>query len=661
MPLLERVSRAIDQHGLIPKLVRQLPRFTMLLAILGVSWLFVLPLHGQYRITYISENALMPSQAYSFFRESEWNIVRGYREEVVRAFEEQDMTGKNELMTTWLDNIGYKVATHEINSNESVVYGIFHAPRGDDTEAMVLVAPWFTFDGEQNAGGVALTIALARYFYRMSIWSKNIIVVFPKNGQLSLRSWVEAYHTSLDKTAGSIESAVVLEYPSDADHLDYIELNYAGVNGQLPNLDLVNCAVFISEHEGFKVSLQQTPKGQLWARDYGSRLTVLLKSIFELSMTGLLKGGGNGCEAFSGWNIQAISLRAKKGADSHDITTFGRVVEAIFRSVNNLLEKFHQSFFFYLMLAPRNFVSIGTYLPSAVLISVGYALASLSAILTNNNRNNDLSQTLRLRSPNIDPIPLCVGFAIFFLIFTISTIFGVSMMYVAERYPYDNDNVDGYRKLTFTVIFSGVFFSFYASLAPSLSLSKETDDHKKFKAQVVRTLNALALFFLTVVLIGLLVVHFALSFTIGVCALPLAFISYGPQSSQSRAKLINSALLLISCPWSTILAAGVLSSVGFDLDMVRNIAQNFHLGTAREIVSALHFPSSLDYAEWQYLLDGPTEIFVGLISAYKHFQSWTWLAICYGWFTTWLCLWAISISDVTYGEEITELEAKPAK
>lgn len=46
------------------------------------------------------------------------------------------------------------------------VYSILHAPRGDATEAIVLVAAWTNMDGELNQSGVALALTLARYFKR---------------------------------------------------------------------------------------------------------------------------------------------------------------------------------------------------------------------------------------------------------------------------------------------------------------------------------------------------------------------------------------------------------------------------------------------------------------------------------------------------------------
>jgi glycosylphosphatidylinositol transamidase len=70
-----------------------------------------------------------------------------------------------------LRGVGLTVArqNHTYESSQSSyagqnVYGILHAPRGDATEAIVLVAPWKNMQGELNKKGVALTLTLARYF-----------------------------------------------------------------------------------------------------------------------------------------------------------------------------------------------------------------------------------------------------------------------------------------------------------------------------------------------------------------------------------------------------------------------------------------------------------------------------------------------------------------
>jgi hypothetical protein len=54
------------------------------------------------------------------------------------------------------------------------VYAILHAPRGDATEAVVLVGAWKNMKGELNRSGVTLVLTLARYFKSMSLlWTER--------------------------------------------------------------------------------------------------------------------------------------------------------------------------------------------------------------------------------------------------------------------------------------------------------------------------------------------------------------------------------------------------------------------------------------------------------------------------------------------------------
>lgn len=55
------------------------------------------------------------------------------------------------------------------------MYSILHAPRGDATEAVVLVAAWRNMDEELNQSGVALVLTLARYFKSMPFKSSQIL------------------------------------------------------------------------------------------------------------------------------------------------------------------------------------------------------------------------------------------------------------------------------------------------------------------------------------------------------------------------------------------------------------------------------------------------------------------------------------------------------
>lgn len=53
-------------------------------------------------------------------------------------------------------------------------------------------------------------------------------------------------------------------------------------------------------------------------------------------------------------------------------------IESIFRSLNNLLERFHASFFLYIMTSIVSFVTVGSYLAAPVLISAGMSIQGMS-------------------------------------------------------------------------------------------------------------------------------------------------------------------------------------------------------------------------------------------------------------------------------------------
>lgn len=166
-------------------LLTRLPPWISLVCILvGVASLLVLPLDEYSRGTYISENALLPGQVHTYFAGSEQNIFRGYKRELETVIPAESVGEEGENGEQWKvvsDTVqgifraaGLKVATqnYEYVSAGNVhkgqnVYSIIHAPRGDATEAIVLVAAWRTIEGELNLNGVTLALTLARYFKSM--------------------------------------------------------------------------------------------------------------------------------------------------------------------------------------------------------------------------------------------------------------------------------------------------------------------------------------------------------------------------------------------------------------------------------------------------------------------------------------------------------------
>ena len=233
-------------------------------------------------------------------------------------------------------------------------------------------------DGALNQHGVALTLELARYFKRWSLWSKDIIILITADSKAGPQAWVDAYHDEhispsvapLPIKSGALQGVVVVDNALDRP-FESIHIVYDGINGQLPNLDLFNTAVSIASGQlGIRVALQR-----MWKHDdsYNERLQTMLRGMVRQGL-----GHSSGPHSsFIPYHVDAITLQAV-GEGGQDDMAMGRCIESIFRSLNNLLEHFHQSFFFYLLMQADRFVSIGTYLPSAMLVAVNFTIMAIA-------------------------------------------------------------------------------------------------------------------------------------------------------------------------------------------------------------------------------------------------------------------------------------------
>ncbi|TKA72872.1 hypothetical protein B0A55_06644 [Friedmanniomyces simplex] len=374
-----------------PILLQLPPYLSALCILIGIAWLSILPLNEYSRQTYVSENAILPGQVHTYFGGSEHNVFRAYRQEVyqISQWSEEDRLA---ALGNVMQEIGLRVAAQpyrftvageEVNGTN--VYGLLQGPRADATEAMVLMAAWRNFEGKINYSGVALALTLARYFKRWSIWSKDIILLIPMDSTYGPEAWVSAYHSttsevtttrnisSLPIKAGALQAAVALDYPVGpwGHRFDKLDILYDGINGALPNLDLLNTAVAVASGQmGIGCSIH----GMLSHSDsYRDRLTTLAKGVVTQS-AGQATGPHS---AFVPYHVDAITLKTV-GDGWHDEMSLGRTTESLFRSINNLLEHLHQSFFFYILLNANRFASIGNYLPAAMLLAGSFTVTALA-------------------------------------------------------------------------------------------------------------------------------------------------------------------------------------------------------------------------------------------------------------------------------------------
>ncbi|PSK50408.1 hypothetical protein B9Z65_352 [Elsinoe australis] len=369
-----------------PRLIRLPPYLSVLLILVGIGWLLVLPLNEYSRNTYVSENALLPGQVHTYFGGSEHNIFRAYRQEVAALAGVNDHE-RNDGFLEILKSQGLKASSQDYHfsragqwKNGTNVYGVIQGPRADATEAMVLIGAWRNADGKINYSGVALVLTLARYFKRWSLWSKDIIVLLTPDSTFGPQAWVDAYHESQDTStvqplkikSGALQGAVAIDYDAGpwGKRFDKLHVVYDGVNGQLPNLDLINTAINIANNQiGIGCTIQR-----MWQHDnkYQERLLTIARGMISQAV-----GHSSGPHSsFIPYHVDAITLQTV-GDGWHDEMSLGRATEGLFRSLNNLLEHLHQSFFFYLLMHSNRFVSIGTYLPSAMLIAGNFTITAI--------------------------------------------------------------------------------------------------------------------------------------------------------------------------------------------------------------------------------------------------------------------------------------------
>lgn len=209
------------------------------------------------------------------------------------------------------------------------------------------------------------------------MWSKDIILLLPPDSTTGTQAWVDAYHDAHDSNhiaplplkSGALQGAIAIDYPHEQRYHE-LHIIYDGTNGQLPNLDLINSIVNIA---GGQMGIETTVQQMTGHTDsYQDRLQTMLRGMLRQGV-GYPTGPHSG---FIPYHVDAITLQPT-GEGWHDEMAMGRVVEGSFRSLNNLLEHLHQSFFFYLLMQKNRFVSIGTYLPSAMLLAANFTIMAI--------------------------------------------------------------------------------------------------------------------------------------------------------------------------------------------------------------------------------------------------------------------------------------------
>uniref|UniRef100_A0A8I3RU32 GPI-anchor transamidase component GPAA1 n=1 Tax=Canis lupus familiaris TaxID=9615 RepID=A0A8I3RU32_CANLF len=257
------------------------------------------------------------------------------------------------------------------------VYGILRAPRAASTESLVLTVPCGS--DATNSQAVGLLLALAAHFRGQIYWAKDIIFLVTEQDLLGTEAWLEAYHdvnvtgmqsSPLQGRAGAIQAAVALELSTDV--VTSLDVAVEGLNGQLPNLDLLNLFQTFCQKGGLLCTLQGKLQPQDWTSVDGPLQGLQTLLLMVLQQASGRPHGPHGL--FLRYRVEALTIRGINSFRQYkyDLVAVGKALEGVFRKLNHLLERLHQSFFFYLLPALSRFVSIGLYMPA-----VGFLLLVL--------------------------------------------------------------------------------------------------------------------------------------------------------------------------------------------------------------------------------------------------------------------------------------------
>ncbi|KAI7901964.1 Gaa1-like protein [Cokeromyces recurvatus] len=453
------------QVKLFNLLQKSIPILSLLLFIIGIGWILMLPYEGYNKQTYISENALLPGQVNLEYGYNDFRTAEDYRQKILEI-QTKDSETRAKFIHEEFRRTGFVSAVQHfvIDGKEPKMgvnaFAINKAPRSDGKEALILSASWKSRTGEYNTNGIASLLSLAKLFKRNVYWSKDVILLVTDEGQSGTQAWLDAYHgiTENDEfssvimpRSGAVQGVLNLDFPGIQDYQS-LGILFEGVNGQLPNLDLINTVVLIATRTipSIHVTLHDNSRnlfeGFSHYRNYLDSLNHLLQSMKYLVFGHPSSDAG----LYLRYKIDAITIHGIIGSDNLNqifgFNRIGRLVESTFRSLNNLLEHFHQSFFFYLLPQPNRYVSISQYMPPIILFACALIFQSLSLYYLGTKKNIYRPEEMKKENNLIPPAySLKKRHTVFgFTVLIITHITGIIIFYIMQpsfgwKYLYQFD------------------------------------------------------------------------------------------------------------------------------------------------------------------------------------------------------------------------------
>lgn len=265
-------------------------RPALIIAALVLLALLPAPMPPFSKNTYVDENALQPAQANVYWGWNEVGLCDGIAKDIKELARHADAAQRAQYISSKLLEFGLEPHTQEYEFDVPIDYALqsssvsgvntyarWLSGRSDGREAVIIAASWLSrWDGSDdpdprqeeeepttvagrrvNVRGNAIVLALAKYLSSQSHWSKDIIFVFSDGYMEGMQAWSTTYFGAkqsnlnadpLTCTGAVVWNSIAVDYPSDS--FASIMVLHEGVDGQLPNMDVLNALVKIADRMG---------------------------------------------------------------------------------------------------------------------------------------------------------------------------------------------------------------------------------------------------------------------------------------------------------------------------------------------------------------------------------------------------------------------------
>ncbi|CAD5205683.1 unnamed protein product [Bursaphelenchus okinawaensis] len=363
---MEAISEASEAK--VRKWIDQRYKLTFLMVFVPVAYLAFMA-SPEYAVpTRMSESATLVAIANDDF--NGFNKLTQFSKDIQAFQGSRNLTSKY-IQKTFKEN---EIEVYEQNFYNKITkktgintFSVIRAYRSVPEEAILVVVQ----NSKKQTHAVSVALAYALYARTKHYWARDLIFLFVDGREplTGVKSFLAAYNgeslsmvdfASLETNSGFLIGGICLDISTKL--FTHMLVQYVGVNGILPNLDTINSVNRMGGKYGIRTIFRPQEIG---GKDKHIRnVENLFRGVFAQAFNEL-----EGLHSIlNQYGIHSVTLKPYNSGNRYrqiDIKhTMPQITEGIVRSLNNILERFHQSYFFYLLLSSQHFLSIAFFSPA---------------------------------------------------------------------------------------------------------------------------------------------------------------------------------------------------------------------------------------------------------------------------------------------------------